>query len=354
MSLLHKFGHKTLRLLEAERAHNLTVSALRAGLGSSNPQKPDPILLTKIAGLALPGPVGLAAGFDKNAEVPAAMANFGFGWIECGTVTPKPQAGNPKPRLFRLPKDEAVINRMGFNNKGLDVFEQNLRRATRASPACLIGANIGANKDSADRINDYCSALRRLWGLPNWFTINISSPNTPGLRDLQGASALQGLLQQIAQTRQELIQTQSDTPIFLKIAPDLDERQIEDICQATNSFGLSGLIISNTTLARPSSLRSRHKFQSGGLSGQPLFEVSTQVLRLFYEASKGKIPLIGVGGISNTEQAWQKIKAGASAIQLYSALAYKGPFLAEKIHKELAEKMRALGISSIHDIIGTD
>jgi len=354
MSFLHNLTPKILRVFEAERAHNLTIGALRAGFGPNiNPQY-HPILSTKFAGLTLPGPVGLAAGFDKNAEVPLAMSKFGFGWIECGTVTPLPQTGNQKPRLFRLPKDKAVINRFGFNNNGLEAFEHNFRRAIKAKTSCLIGANIGANKDTKDRAADYCLGLKKLWGLPDWFTINVSSPNTPGLRDLQSAGALDELLGQIDKTRIQLCKNQPDVPVFLKVAPDLDESQIEDICNSVCKFNISGLIVSNTTLARPTSLKSRCKNQSGGLSGQPLFEASTEVLRMFRQASKGQIPLIGVGGISNSAQAWQKIKAGASATQLYSALIYQGPFLVSRIHKELAQRLHAEGFTSINDAVGID
>jgi len=354
MSLLHQMAPKALRLIEAERAHQLTILALKAGFGPSRPKAPDPILATELAGLFLNGPVGLAAGFDKNAEVPLAMAGFGFGWVECGTVTPLAQKGNPKPRLFRLPRDYAVINRLGFNNRGLEVFGQNLFRAQQAGSICPIGANIGANKQSKDRVEDYCAALRVLWGLPNWFTINISSPNTPGLRDLQSADALDELLSRITQTKQQLTKGQPAPPIFLKVAPDLDDPQIESIATTCLKYDISGLIISNTTLARPGGLVSNHRAQSGGLSGAPLFERSTQVLRSFRQASAGRLALIGVGGISNAEQAWQKIKAGASALQLYSALVYHGPGLVADIHLGLAQHLRAEGFASIAEAVGVD
>lgn len=354
MSLLHQLAPKALRLFEAEQAHGLTISGLRTGLGPWRAPDLDPILATEIAGLQVSGPVGLAAGFDKNAEVPVAMSRFGFGWVECGTVTPLPQVGNPKPRLFRLPKDRAVINRLGFNNQGLEVFQSNLTSAMAGQAACPIGANIGANKDTTDRVGDYCDLLRKLWGIPNWFTINISSPNTPGLRDLQTASALDELLGRIRETAQELATEQSSVPIFLKVAPDLDETQIEGIVNAARTYGLSGLIISNTTLARPDGLRSRHRQQKGGLSGEPLFTASTHILRLFRQASKGRIALVGVGGISTADQAWEKIKAGASAVQLYSAILYQGPYLATALHKGIAARLRVDGFGSLAAAVGAD
>jgi len=354
MSLLHQLAPKALRLLDAERAHKLTIAGLKTGL--ARPASPvfDPILAINIAGLELPAPVGLAAGFDKNAEVPFSMSQFGFGWVECGTVTPLAQSGNKKPRMFRLPKDKAVINRLGFNNQGLDSFEKNLTEQLAQNPSCPVGANIGANKDATDMIADYCNGLRKLWSVPAWFTINISSPNTPGLRDLQSAEMLDELLSRISDVRKQLNGSKAAVPIFLKVAPDLDERQIEDIVNSALKFDLSGLIISNTTLARPDSLRSWHKTESGGLSGQPLFAASTKVLRLFRQASKGQIPLIGVGGISTVDQAWGKIRAGASAVQLYTSMVYQGPYIASKIHAGIAERLQAEGFSCLADAVGVD
>ncbi|VAV90976.1 Dihydroorotate dehydrogenase (quinone) [hydrothermal vent metagenome] len=354
MNPLHQLAPKALRLLDAETAHGVTLAALKAGFGPGKPKAIEPILATKIAGLSLPGPVGLAAGFDKNAEVPLAMAGFGFGWIECGTVTPLAQKGNAKPRLFRLPRDQAVMNRLGFNNRGLQVFASNLAKANAAQPHCPIGANIGANKQSSDRIEDYCTGLRRLWGLPAWFTINISSPNTPGLRDLQNAQSLDELLSRIMAVAKELAASKPMPPIFLKIAPDLTEPEIETITNACLRHRVSGLIVSNTTLARPKGLRSNHRAQSGGLSGAPLFERSTKVLALFRQASGGQLPLIGVGGIATADQAWQKIKAGASVLQLYSALIYHGPELVSQIHDGLAERLRAHGFTALADAVGID
>ena len=351
MSLFYKFGTAALRTLPAETAHNTTIKALAAGLGPAPMSVPRPELETSVGGLSLPSPVGLAAGFDKNAQVPDAMLRAGFGFTECGTVTPRPQAGNPKPRLFRLTSDEAVINRMGFNNGGLDVFAKRLE-ARKHKPG-IVGANLGANKDSDDRINDYLLGLRRLWGTPDYFTINISSPNTPGLRALQGADEMDELLGRIAQTREELTAASGAAPVFLKVAPDLDSAQIERIVEQALVYKMDALIVSNTTIARPDSLTSAHKGEAGGLSGAPLFEASTNVLAEFHAASKGRIDLIGVGGISSGAQAYAKIRAGAKAVQLYSALVFKGPQLVTEINRDLQARLKADGFQSILDAVGT-
>lgn len=352
MNPLSQTGARLLRLLPAEPAHEAAIAALQLGLGPKRAPILDPVLACEIAGLKLSAPVGLAAGFDKNAVVAAQMANYGFGWVECGTVTPRPQPGNPRPRLFRLTSDKAVINRMGFNNCGLAAFKANLQKQKDAK--CPVGANIGANKDSEDRIGDYVQGLRALWGLPDWFTINISSPNTPGLRELQGAQALDDLLGRIMDVRAELTGDQPSAPIFLKVAPDLDEHQIDDIANAARTHGLSGLIISNTTLARPDSLVSKYREETGGLSGGPLFAASTKVLKLFAQATKGNMPLIGVGGIGNADQALAKLRAGASALQMYSALVFGGPELVMKIHQDMAKKLHAAGIRSLGELVGAD
>ncbi len=339
-----------LRHLPAETAHSLTISAMKAGLGPIADEMDDPVLQTRLGSLDLPNPIGLAAGFDKNADIGAAMVRAGFGWAECGTVTPLPQSGNPRPRLFRLHPDKAVINRMGFNNAGLAVFKRNLR--DQKARGGLIGANIGANKDATDRIEDYVTGLKALWGLPDWFTINISSPNTPGLRELQGRDALQELLGRIMEARAELCGDQVSPPIFLKVAPDLDDAQIGEISDAACSHGLDALIISNTSLARPDDLQSPHKTQSGGLSGSPVFEHSTEVLRTFHSALNGRMALVGVGGIASGADAYAKIRAGASAVQLYTAMVFHGPSLITRIATELAECLRADGFANVADAVG--
>ena len=351
MSLVYKVGTAVLRALPAEPAHKTTIKALKAGLGPVGVTLEVPELETDVGGLRLPNPVGLAAGFDKDCEVPDAMLAAGFGFVECGTVTPRPQVGNPKPRLFRLTEDQAVINRMGFNNGGLDIFKARLQK--RIGKGGLVGANLGANKDSADRIGDYVKGLASLWGLSDYFTINISSPNTPGLRDLQSADEMDELLSRIADARAELTGDNPGFPIFLKVAPDLDYSQIERVVEQARLYGMNAIIVSNTTIARPETLKSAHKEEGGGLSGAPLFHPSTEILKEFYSAAAGKIDLIGVGGISNGAQAYAKIRAGAKAVQLYSALVFHGPGLVSQINKDLKARLKADGFSSISEAVGT-
>lgn len=350
MSLIYKMGTAAMRMLPAERAHNTTIKALKAGLGPVAVKTASPELVTQVGGLTLPNPVGLAAGFDKDCQVPDAMLAAGFGFVECGTVTPRPQIGNPKPRLFRLTEDEAVINRMGFNNGGLEVFKSRLIK--RQGKGGIVGANLGANKDSTDRVEDYVSGLKSLWGLSDYFTINISSPNTPGLRDLQNENAMDELLGRIAEARGELTGDEPSYPIFLKVAPDVDMGEIERIVQQARTYGMNAIIVSNTTIARPETLQSAHRGEGGGLSGAPLFEKSTEVLKEFYAAAEGKIDLIGVGGISNGAQAYAKIRAGAKAIQLYSALVFQGPGLVTEINRDLKARVKADGFGSIGEAVG--
>lgn len=350
MSFLYKAATAGMRLLPAEPAHNATIKALKAGLGPRADNN-YPGLETQVGGLSLPNPVGLAAGFDKGGEVPDAMLAAGFGFAECGTVTPRPQAGNPKPRLFRLTEDQAVINRMGFNNGGLEAFKTRLT-ARHGRPG-IVGANLGANKDSSDRIGDYVKGLSELWGLSDYFTINISSPNTPGLRDLQSENEMDELLGRIAEARAELMGSKPSFPMFLKVAPDLASSQIERIVEQARLYGMNAIIVSNTTIARPDSLTSAQKGEGGGLSGAPLFEPSTQILKEFYTAAAGKIDLIGVGGISSGAQAYAKIRAGAKAVQLYSALVFHGPGLVVRINQDLKARLKADGFSSLSEAVGT-
>ena len=350
MSLFYKMGTAAMRMLPAERAHKITIKALKAGLGPAPVKTASPELVTQVGGLTLPNPVGLAAGFDKDCDVPDAMLAAGFGFVECGTVTPRPQIGNPKPRLFRLTEDQAVINRMGFNNGGLEVFKSRLTK--RQGKDGIVGANLGANKDSRDRVEDYVMGLKALWGLSDYFTINISSPNTPGLRDLQNENAMDELLGRLAEARSELAGDKPSFPMFLKVAPDVDMGEIERIVGQACTYGMNAIIVSNTTIARPDSLQSQYKGEGGGLSGAPLFEPSTEVLREFYAAAQGKIDLIGVGGISNGAQAYAKIRAGAKAVQLYSALVFKGPGLVTEINRDLKARLKADGFSSIGEAVG--
>jgi dihydroorotate dehydrogenase len=339
-----------MRRLDPETAHRLTVKALAAGLGPRDRAAADPALATTLAGLAVPNCVGLAAGFDKDAEAPDAMLRAGFGFVECGTVTPRPQPGNPKPRAFRLPEDRAVINRYGFNNDGLEAFAE--RMAARRGRGGAVGANIGANKDSTDRAEDYVAGLRRLWGQADWFTANVSSPNTPGLRSLQTRAALDDLLGRLAEARTELAGGGDRSRLFLKVAPDLQDGEIGEIVDACLAHGIDGIVVSNTTVARPDTLRGAAKGEAGGLSGAPLFEPSTAILRRFAEAAAGRLVLIGAGGVASGGEAYAKIRAGASAVQLYTALVYEGPGLVGRIRRDLAARLRADGFGRVADAVG--
>ena len=352
MGFIHDAAAKALSLIDAEDAHGLTIAALAAGLGPRDRQGDDPILASAIGPLVLPNALGLAAGFDKNAQASEAMLRAGFGFVECGTVTPLAQIGNPRPRLFRLRADQAVINRMGFNNQGLEPFAARL--AKRNQGAGIVGANIGANKDSEDRIGDYVTGLTRLWGLADYFTVNISSPNTPGLRALQTKAALDELLGRLGEARAELTKAlpKGAVPILLKVAPDLEDGEVQSIVDCVLSHGLSGIIIGNTTLSRPASLISAHRGQMGGLSGAPLMTLSTQMLARFHACARGRLALIGAGGVASGADAYAKIRAGACAVQLYSALAYQGPGLIGQIKTDLAAHLRADGFSKLEQAIG--
>jgi dihydroorotate dehydrogenase len=342
---LHDLAAHALTALDPERAHRMAVCALKAGLGPSAAPD-DPILATTLAGIALPNAVGLAAGFDKNAEVFGPMLRAGFGFVECGSVTPLPQPGAPRPRMFRLREDRAVINRLGFNNQGLEAFAARLDRGRTG----VVGANIGANKDAADRIGDDVAGLARLWGKADYFTINISSPNTPGLRLLQTRAALDELLGRLAEAR-DARPAQGRVPMFLKIAPDLEAGEPAAIVERCLAHGLEGIIVSNTTVSRPV-LASAARDEAGGLSGAPLFELSTRILREVHAAAAGRLTLVGVGGICSGADAYAKIRAGAAAVQLYSALAYEGPGLVTRIKRDLAARLRADGFASVAEASG--
>jgi dihydroorotate dehydrogenase len=343
----HDLGVAALRKLDAERAHGLAIKALRLGLGPRGGPD-DPILATRLAGLDLPNCVGLAAGFDKDAEAFGPMLKAGFGFVECGTVTPLAQPGNPRPRMFRLPADGGVINRLGFNNQGLAAYAERLA----AGRPGIVGANVGANKNAEDRIADYVAGLTRLWGMADYFTLNVSSPNTPGLRALQTRAALDELLGRVGEACAGLPPA-GRAPIFLKIAPDLEAGEVEAIVEAAVTHGLSGLIVSNTTVSRPP-LASAARDETGGLSGEPLFELSTRILREAAAAAAGRLTLIGVGGVRTGAQAYAKIRAGAHAVQLYSALAYEGPSLVERIKADLAARLRADGFAGVAQAVGAE
>jgi dihydroorotate dehydrogenase len=297
--------------------------------------------------MRLPNPVGLAAGFDKNAEAVGALARAGFGFLELGAATPRAQTGNPKPRLFRLSEDRAVINRFGFNNDGMEAIAMRLGAAYPA--AVPIGLNLGANKDSTDRAADFATVLARCGAFVDFATVNVSSPNTERLRELQGRAALQGLLDGVMATRADLTRP---IPIFLKIAPDLEDDALAEIAEVAQATGIAGVIATNTTLAREG-LASQHRGEAGGLSGAPLFARSTRVLARLYQLTGGTMPLIGVGGVATADQAWEKLRAGASAVQLYSGLVYGGISLAARIAEGLAARARAEGIANISEITGT-
>ena len=333
--------------IDAERAHRLTLWLLRhAPLPPTAPD--DPILQCRLFGRSFANPVGIAAGFDKNAEAVAPLLRLGFGFVEFGSVTPRPQAGNPRPRLFRLAEDRAVINRMGFNNDGAQRIAGRLAVANR--PAGVLGANLGANKDSADRLQDYVVGLQYLAPLADYITINVSSPNTPGLRTLQGAQELDALLDRLLAARAQLARP---VPLLLKIAPDLAEADLQDIAVVALRRGLDGLIVGNTTIGHREGLKSRARGEPGGLSGAPLFAPSTAVLATMYRLTEGGIPLVGTGGIASGTDAYAKIRAGASLVQLYTALVYQGPALLAAIKRDLAARLRADGFGNITEAVGS-
>ncbi|MBB6228725.1 dihydroorotate dehydrogenase [Polymorphobacter multimanifer] len=328
--------------LDPEVAHGLTLKALP--LWPVPRGEDDPILRTTLAGMDLPNPIGLAAGFDKDVSVPDAMLRLGFGFVECGSVTPRPQAGNPKPRLFRLVEDQAVINRMGFNNAGMDVAVTRLR--ARMGKPGVVGINLGANKDSQDRTGDYVAGIAAAGGMASYVTVNISSPNTPGLRALQDGAALADLIARVMAAR-----PRGCGPVFVKVAPDLERQDFGTIARAAIDGGVAGLIVSNTTLSRDG-LRSGQAGEAGGMSGAPLAGLAMAALESFRSATGGALPLVAAGGIGSGAEALARIRAGASAVQLYSALVYEGPGLVVRIKAELAHALRAAGFASVTDAVG--
>lgn len=342
--MLYSLARPLIHAMDAETAHRLTLATL-APLPPFGSPETGPTMRTNVAGLDFPNPVGLAAGFDKDAVAPAQMLGFGFGFVEVGTLTPLPQAGNPRPRLFRLAEDRAVINRMGFNNGGQGNALGRLQRLQRrAGP---VGVNIGANKDAADRIADYATGARAMAAVADYLTINISSPNTPGLRALQSAAALKELLDGV------MTALPLSKPVFLKVAPDLEHDEIDAIARTAIDGGVSALIVANTTVSRPP-LRSRFADETGGLSGAPLADLALAKLRAFRAATGGKLPLIAAGGIGNADQAYTRIRAGASLVQLYSALVYEGPGLARRIARGLAERLQRDGFANVADAVGVE
>jgi dihydroorotate dehydrogenase len=346
------FSLPLLRWFDPEDAHRMAIQGLKL-LPPIRSQPDDPKLAVRAFGLNFPNPIGMAAGFDKSAEVPDALLRLGFGFVEIGSVTPRPQTGNPRPRLFRLERDEGVINRMGFNNDGAEAVLRRL--AARAHHGGIVGINIGANKDSADRTADYVKLIETFAPVASYFTINVSSPNTPGLRDLQQAAALDDLLAKVIQARERVRQIAGDSPVLLKIAPDLRLSELDDVVHIARSRKVDGMIVANSTLARPSSLREQDRAnEHGGLSGRPLFRLSTRMVAETYVRVEGAFPLIGVGGIDTGGAALTKIRAGASLIQLYSSLVYKGLGLVDSIKSDLASTLLRTGRDSLSEIVGAD
>jgi dihydroorotate dehydrogenase len=346
------FSLPLLRWFDPEDAHRLAIHGLKF-LPPARPRVDDQKLAVRAFGLNFQNPIGMAAGFDKNAEVPDALLRLGFGFVEVGTVTPRPQRGNPRPRLFRLERDEAVINRLGFNSDGAETVLRRL--AGRAHLGGIVGVNVGANKDSSDRTADYVKLIETFAPVASYFTVNVSSPNTPGLRNLQQAEMLDDLLARVIDARERVRKNAGEAPVLLKIAPDLSLGELDDVVQIARSRRVDGMIVSNTTLARPSTLREQSRArESGGLSGRPLFRLSTRMVAETYVRVEGAFPLVGVGGIDSGGAALTKIRAGASLIQVYSALVYKGLGLVDDIKNDLASTLLRTGRDSLSEIVGAD
>jgi dihydroorotate dehydrogenase len=352
LGLLDRLARPLLRLVDPEDAHALALAALRL---APMPRLPtdDARLAVTAFGLTLPNPIGVAAGLDKHAAVPDALLRFGFGFVEVGTVTPRAQPGNPRPRVFRLQADQAIINRLGFNSEGLDAVRARL--AARGGRGGVVGVNIGANKDSADRAADYVACIEALAPVVSYFTVNVSSPNTPGLRDLQQRAMLDDLLARVMDARARAAAVAGRKPVLLKIAPDLALADLDDVVAVARARAVDGMIVSNTTIARPSGLREgAGAAQSGGLSGRPVFRLSTRMLAEAFIRAEGRFPLIGVGGIDSGAAAFAKIKAGASLVQLYTGLVYRGLDLVAAIKADLADFMRLARYDKLADAVGRD
>ena len=352
IGLFDRLSLPLLRALDPEDAHALAIKALRFMPVPKAAADP-PELAVRAFGLNFPNPVGIAPGFDKNAAVPDALLRLGFGFVEVGTVTPRPQTGNPRPRLFRLEADGGVINRMGFNNDGAPVVLARL--AARAAGGGIVGVNIGANKDSADRSEDYVRLIDTFAPVASYFTVNVSSPNTPGLRDLQQARALDDLLARVIDARERVRARAGPTPVLLKIAPDLTLSDLDDAVGIARKHGVDGMIVSNTTISRPASLRERDRAaEAGGLSGRPLFKLSTRMLAETFVRAEGAFPLIGVGGIDSGATAIAKIKAGATLVQVYSGLVYRGLGLLSEIKSEFSAALKRGRRTSLASLVGVD
>ncbi|WP_284945309.1 quinone-dependent dihydroorotate dehydrogenase [Acidisoma cladoniae] len=344
MAPLTALAMPILRRLEAERAHRLAMIGIRLGLATENRKAEPKSLATTVAGMEFKNPIGLAAGFDKNAVGLRALMRMGFGFVEAGTVTLRPQPGNPHPRLFRLPEDGAVINRMGFNNAGVEPFAKRLN-TRRVVP---VGANLGLNKEGGDAERDYAALLTLVAPVADYVVVNVSSPNTPGLRDLQGEARLRAILDAMR------VAVPDAPPIFVKLAPDLSDAGLEAVVEAALDAGIAGLILTNTTLSRPPTLRGAAAGETGGLSGRPLFQLSTAMLARAYLLTRGRLALIGVGGVTTGEEALTKIRAGADLVQIYTAFTYEGPAVIARIKRDLAQLLKAEGMTRVSQAVGTD
>ena len=351
LGVLDRLARPLLRLVDPEDAHSLALAALRLA-PVSRPPADDARLAVTAFGLTFPNPIGVAPGLDKNALVPEALLRFGFGFVEVGTVTPRPQPGNPRPRVFRLEPDQAIVNRLGFNSEGLDAVRERL--AARADRGGIVGVNIGANKDSPDRGADYVALIAALAPVASYFAVNVSSPNTPGLRDLQQRAMLDDLLARVMEARERAVAAAGRKPVLLKIAPDLALADLDDVVAVARARGIDGMIVSNTTVSRPAGLRDDAAAQSGGLSGRPLFRLSTRILAETFVRAEGAFPLIGVGGIDSGAAAFAKIKAGASLVQLYTGLVYRGLDLVGAIKTELGDFMRLARYDRLTEAVGRD
>jgi dihydroorotate dehydrogenase len=353
LDAVYRAVRPTLRFLDPEAAHRMAVKALAAGLPLGHAEPDGAILACRIWDLELPNPLGLAAGFDKNAEAPDALLRLGFGHVEVGTVTPRPQPGNPRPRLFRLAEDEAVINRYGFNSDGLDLVVRRAAARQGRGRGGIVGINVGKNKDTADEVADFVTGIRAVAPFADYLVINVSSPNTPGLRDLQARASMERLVQAALAARTEAA-TGRIPPLLIKLAPDLDDAGLSDVAEVALATEIDGLIMGNTTISRPAALRSAHRGETGGLSGKPLFDLSTRRLSDLYRLTGGHVPLVGAGGVSSGADAYAKIRAGASLVQLYSALVFEGPALVGRIKRDLAALLRRDGFGSVSAAIGAD
>lgn len=353
---LYRLARPVLFKLEPEKAHRMTLKIMKSGLMPVPPRIKASELEQQLWGLTFPNPVGLAAGFDKNGEVIGPSLALGFGFTEAGTVTPRPQSGNPAPRVFRDVGSKSIINRMGFPNDGLAVFDENFERFKHddVPPPGVVGINIGMNKDQKDPAADYITLIKHFAKKVDYLTVNISSPNTPGLRSLQEQDTLRALLSQLMTALNNASGEFPPPPLLVKLAPDLTEEQQEQIAGVLMETGVNGVVLTNTTLARPESLPESFRSHPGGLSGPHLRQPSTQIIRNFYKLTKGRLPIIGVGGISNGKHAYEKIRAGASLVQLYTGLIYRGPEVAHMICRELMAYMRRDGLSHISRAVGAD